>query len=75
VTKQLVALVAACALALGLATSALAGPANHFPEGVPPAGNSQACEVVSGTPASVTGSATGSANKTALFVDACEGGP
>jgi hypothetical protein len=75
VAKKLVTLVAACALALALATSALADPANRFPEGVPPAGNSQACDVVPGTPAADTGSATGRANKTALVVDACFGGP
>jgi hypothetical protein len=75
VTKGLVALVAACALALALASPALAGTNSHFPEGVPPAGNSQACAVVLGTPASLTGSDTGFANKSDLFADACLGGP
>ena len=75
-TKRLVvALAAACALALALATSALAGTDGRFPEGVPPAGKAKACTVVPGTPASATGSDTGSANKTALVVDACFGGP
>ena len=74
--RRLTALLAApSALALALATPALASPANHFPEGVPPAGKSRACSVLPGTPASATGSATGSANKTALIVDACFGGP
>ena len=74
--RRLTALLAApCALALALPTSAFADPDNHFPEGVPPAGKSRACSIVPGTPASATGSARGSANKTAVITDACFGGP
>jgi hypothetical protein len=67
-----VSLVAVCALMVILAASALASTDSHFPEGVT-AGNG--CSTVVGTPANGSGSASGAANKTALFTDACAGGP
>ncbi len=71
----IVALVAACALMLALATSAVADTDGHFPEGVSTPGTENACDVLLGTPAVVTGSDTGFANKEALYLDACLGGP
>jgi hypothetical protein len=72
-----VSLVASCALMLALATSALGGTDSNFPDGVPMNGNAgvTACTTLAGVPASTTGSDTGFANKTDLFVDACLGGP
>jgi hypothetical protein len=69
----LVSLVASCALMLALATSALGGTDSHFPEGVSTPGTENACAVLLGTPAVVTGSDTGFANKFDLYVDACLG--
>jgi len=63
----LVALIAAVSLIAVLATSAVGDTNGNFPEGVSP----PACGVVLGTPAAVTGSDTGFANKFNLFVDAC----
>ena len=72
----LVSLVAACALMMALASSALAtGTDNHFPEGVSTPGTANACAVLLDTPAVVTGSDTGFANKMALYVDACVNPP
>lgn len=71
----LVSLVAALALMAAMATSAFAGTDSHFPEGVFPPGAENACAVLQGTPAVVTGSDTGFANKGALYTDACLGGP
>jgi hypothetical protein len=71
----LVSLVAACALMMALAGSAFADTDGHFPEGVSTPGTENACNVLLGTPAVVTGSDTGFANKFALYVDACLGGP
>ena len=71
----LVSVVAACALMMALAGSAFAtGTDSHFPEGVSTPGTQNACNVLLGTPAVVTGSDTGFANKSALYVDACLGG-
>jgi hypothetical protein len=67
----LVSLVAACALMAAIATSAVASTDGHFPEGVSTPGTQNACAVVFGTPAAVTGSDTGFANKGSLFDDAC----
>src|SRR5215207_7396797 len=59
----------------GLASSAVAATANHFPEGVSSPGLANACAVLLGTPAVAnTGSATGFGNKVDLYVDACLGG-
>jgi hypothetical protein len=66
-----VSLVAACALLAALATSALADTDGHFPEGTPAGQAGQGCETVPGTAANGSGSATGGANKTDLFVDSC----
>lgn len=71
----LVALVAACALMVAMATSAVASTDSHFPEGVSTPGTENACAVLLGTPAVVTGSDTGFANKAALYTDACLDGP
>jgi len=72
-----VSLVAACALMVAFATSALAGTDSHFPDGVPmsPTAGVTGCTVLSTSPATATGSATGLGNKADLFVDACLGGP
>jgi hypothetical protein len=67
-----VSLVAACALLLALATSALADTTGNFPEGVTPG---EACTSIPGPLVLASGSATGRANKLALAVDACFGGP
>jgi hypothetical protein len=66
-----VSLLAACALLAALATSALADTDSHFPEGV----TLEGCETVLGTGAPFKGSPTGVANKVALGIDACFGGP
>jgi hypothetical protein len=58
-----------------MATSAAASTDSHFPEGVFTPGTENACAVLAGTPAVVTGSDTGLANKEALYIDACLGGP
>ena len=76
----LVSVVAACALVMALAGSAFAtGTDSHFPDGVPMNANAgvNGCTVLATTPASQpgTGSDTGFANKAALYVDACLGGP
>jgi hypothetical protein len=71
----LVSLVAACALMMALGGSALASTDSHFPEGVSTAGTENACAVVGSSPAAVTGSDAGFANKASLFADACAGGP
>jgi hypothetical protein len=73
----LVSLVAACALMMALAGSAFASTDSHFPDGVPmsPTAGVTGCTVLSTSPATTTGSATGLGDKTALFVDACLGGP
>jgi hypothetical protein len=71
----LVSLVAACALMMAMAGSAVAGTDSHFPEGVSTPGTVNACATVGGSPAAVTGSATGFANKSNLFADACLGLP
>jgi hypothetical protein len=71
----LVSLVAACALMMALAGSAFASPDSHFPEGVSTPGTQNACTVLSTSPAALTGSDTGFANKGELFTDACLGGP
>jgi hypothetical protein len=63
----LIAFIAAVSLTAVLATSAVGDTNGHFPEGVSP----QGCGVVIGTPAAVTGSDTGFANKVSLFMDAC----
>ena len=70
----LVSLVAACALMMALAGSAFASTDSHFPEGVSTPGTQNACTELSTSPAALTGSATGFANKSALFADACLGG-
>jgi hypothetical protein len=67
-----VSLVAACALLVAVATSAFADTDSHFPEGV---SSGQACTTVLDGPAVGAGSVTGVANKVALGVDACLGGP
>jgi hypothetical protein len=69
----LVSLVAACALMAAIATSAVADTDGNFPEGVSTPGTATACATVVGTPAAVTGSDTGLANKGSLFADACQG--
>ena len=71
----LVSLVAACALMVALAGSALASPDSHFPEGVSTPGTANACTVLSTSPAALTGSDRGFANKGELFTDACLDGP
>jgi hypothetical protein len=71
----LVSLVAACALMMALAGAAFASPDSHFPEGVSNAGTQNACTVLSTSPAALTGSDRGFANKGELFTDACLGGP
>jgi hypothetical protein len=71
----LVSLIAACALMAAMATSAFASPDGHFPEGVSTPGTQNACTVLSTSPAALTGSDTGFANKGELFTDACLGGP
>jgi hypothetical protein len=63
----LVALIAAVSLMAVLATSAVGDTDGNFPEGVSP----QGCGPVISSPAAVTGSDTGFANKASLFVDAC----
>jgi len=70
----LVSLIAACALMAAMATSAVASTDSHFPEGVSTPGTATACAVIAGTPAFVTGSNTGFANKANLYIDACLGG-
>jgi hypothetical protein len=70
----LVSLVAVCALMMALAGSAFASPDSHFPEGVSTPGTENACTVLSTSPAALTGSDTGFANKGELFMDACLGG-
>jgi hypothetical protein len=72
-----VSLVAACALMMAVATSALGGTDSHFPDGAPmsPTAGVTACTVLSTSAATTTGSPTGLGNKTDLFVDACLGGP
>jgi len=69
----LISLVAACALMAAMATSAVASTDSHFPEINPP-GGATACAAIAGSPVLGTGSATGLANKSALFNDACMGG-
>ncbi|HEX3292906.1 MAG TPA: hypothetical protein VHR38_04135 [Solirubrobacterales bacterium] len=69
-----ISLVAACALMAAMATSAVASTDSHFPDGIPGQGGANACATIPGTPAGVTGSATGLANKGDLFTDACLGG-
>ena len=69
----LVSLVAACGLMAAMATSAVASTDSHFPEGVSTPGTENACNVLLGTPAVVTGSDTGLANKADLYADACLG--
>ncbi len=73
----LVSLVAACALMMAMAGSAVAGTDSHFPDGAPmsPTAGVTGCTVLSTSPATTTGSSTGLGNKTDLFVDACLGGP
>jgi hypothetical protein len=71
----LASLIAACALMAAMATSAVASTDSNFPEGVSNPGTANACTVLSTSPASLTGSDTGFANKAALFTDACLGGP
>ncbi len=73
----LVSLVAACALMVAFAGSALASTDSHFPDGVPmsPTAGVTGCTVLSTSPATTTGSSTGLGNKADLFVDACLGGP
>jgi hypothetical protein len=71
----LVSLVAACALMVALAGSVLASPDSHFPEGVSTPGTANACTVLSTSPAALTGSDRGFANKGELFTDACLDGP
>jgi hypothetical protein len=63
----LVSVIAAVSLMAVLATSAVGDTNGNFPEGVSP----QGCGAVISSPASVTGSDTGFANKFSLFVDAC----
>jgi hypothetical protein len=70
-----VSLVAAFALMAAMATSAFASTDSHFPEGVFPPGVENGCAVLATTPAVVTGSDTGFANKVALYTDACLDGP
>jgi hypothetical protein len=70
----LISLLAAGALIGSFAPVALANNGD-FPEGVPPAGNYQVCTVIPTTPAFTTGSPTGFANKAAVYIDACLGGP
>jgi len=75
-SRLIVSVVAACALVMGFASSAVADTASHFPEGVSSPGVANACAVLLGTPAVAnTGSATGFGNKVDLYVDACLGGP
>lgn len=75
----LVSLVAVCALMVAFGGSALASTDSHFPDGVPMSTTAgvTGCTVLATTPASQpgTGSDTGFANKAALYVDACLGGP
>jgi hypothetical protein len=72
-----VSLVAACALMMALAGSALGGTDSNFPDGIPvnPQAGVTACTTLAGTAAVSTGSDTGLANKGDLFTDACLGGP
>jgi hypothetical protein len=71
----LASLIAACALMAAMASSAVASTDSNFPEGVSNTGTATACTVIAGTPAFVTGSVTGFANKANLYIDACLGGP
>ena len=73
----LASLVAACALMMAMAGSAVGGTDSHFPDGAPmsPTAGVTGCTVLSTSPATTTGSSTGLGNKADLFVDACLGGP